>query len=110
MADLNDTVVVFTDQEKEKIVSEFEYYNLRNDQNANNGNEHVPTDPFTEQMLNSTQNSLVKNASTKSVILAPFNSTRTNIDENYHMRQSIQELIIDKKNMKFAAKVKEIDR
>jgi hypothetical protein len=61
-------------------------------------------------MLNSTQNSLVKNASTKSVILAPFNSTRSHIDDNFHMRKSIQDLIIDKKNIKFAAKVKEVDR
>lgn len=61
-------------------------------------------------MLNSTQNSLIKNASTKSVILAPFNSTRSHIDDNFHMRKSIQDLLIDKKNIKFAAKVKEIDR
>jgi len=61
-------------------------------------------------MLNSTQNSLIKNASTKSVILAPFNSTRSNIDENFHMRKSVQELLIDKKNIKFAPKVKEVDR
>lgn len=61
-------------------------------------------------MLNSTQNSLVKNATTKSVILAPFNSTRTHIDDNFHLRESIQELVIDKKHLKFAAKVREVDR
>jgi hypothetical protein len=60
--------------------------------------------------LNSTQNSLVKNVSTKSVILAPFNSTRTHIDENFHLHESIQDLMIDKRVIKFAAKVKEVDR
>jgi hypothetical protein len=60
--------------------------------------------------LNSTQNSLVKNVSTKSVILAPFNSTRTHIDENFHLHDSVQDLMVDKKVFKFAAKVKEVDR
>ena len=70
-----------------------------------------PTDPFAEQMsLNSTQNSMVKNVSTKSVILAPFNSTRTHIDANFHLNESIQEKMIDRRVIKFAAKVKEIDR
>jgi len=53
---------------------------------------------------------MIKNLSTKSVVLAPFNSTRTHIDDNIHLRKSIQDLMIDKKNLKFAAKVKEIDR
>ena len=68
------------------------------------------TDPFTEQMLNSTQNSLVKNVSTKSVILAPFNSTRSHIDEEHHLRKSIVDMLVDRKAIKFAAKAKEIDR
>ena len=82
-------VAVFTDQEKEKTDSDFAYYNMKGD--ANNGEGEVQqTDPFAEQMsLNSTQNSLVKNVSTKSVILAPFNSTRTHIDENFHEHDSI---------------------
>lgn len=36
---------------------------------------------FTEHPLDSTQNSLMRNATTKSVILAPFNSTLTHISE-----------------------------
>ena len=73
--------------------------------------EHLLTDPFADQMsLNSTQNSLVKNVSTKSVILAPFNSTRTHIDENFYLRDSVQDLMVDKKVFKFAPKVKEVDR
>lgn len=77
----------------------------------NNDGDVQQTDPFAEQMsLNSTQNSLVKNVSTKSVILAPFNSTRTHIDEEFHLHDSIQDMMIDKKVIKFAAKVKEVDR
>ena len=84
---MNNVVSVFTDQEKEKTNQEFAYYNMREQQD---GGEVVHTDPFADQMsLNSTQNSLVKNVSTKSVILAPFNSTRTHIDENFHLNESI---------------------
>ena len=46
MNDLTEKVIVFTDAEKEKINSEFAYYNLKND--VQNGNEVLPTDPFTE--------------------------------------------------------------
>ena len=46
MNDLNDKIIVFTDQEKEKINSEFAYYNLKNDNQ--NGNEVMVTDPFAE--------------------------------------------------------------
>ena len=53
---------------------------------------------------------MVKNVSTKSVILAPFNSTRTHIDENFHEHDSIQDMMIDKRVIKFAGKVKEVDR
>lgn len=67
---------------------EFAYYNMKGDQN--DAGEVVQTDPFAEHMsLNSTQNSMVKNVSTKSVILAPFNSTRTHIDEDFHLRDDI---------------------
>ncbi len=42
--------------------------------------------------------------------MAPFNSTRSHIDDNHHLRKSIQELLVEKKHIKFAAKVKEVDR
>jgi hypothetical protein len=67
---------------------DFAYYNMKAD--GEGAGEHLLTDPFAEHMsLNSTQNSLYKNVSTKSVILAPFNSTRTHIDEEFHMRDSV---------------------
>lgn len=61
---------------------------------------------FTEHQLDSTQNSLVRNHTTKSVILAPFNSTLTHISED------MEELPILKKKeiIKFGVKVKDVDR
>jgi len=61
---------------------------------------------FTEHKLDSTQNSLVRNHTTKSVILAPFNSTMT------HESQNSNDPPIIKKNkiIKFGVKVKDIDR
>lgn len=37
-------------------------------------------DLFTEHALDSVNNSLLKNCETKSVILAPFNSTKSNLN------------------------------
>jgi len=73
-------VHVFSDSEKDGIISEFEYYNKRERDIIIDG-EHqvVPTDPFAEQMLVSTQNSELKNVSSRSIILAPFNSTRSQL-------------------------------
>jgi len=51
---------------------------------------------------------MLRNVSTKSVILAPFNSTKSKISEGLH--ESVEDMIISKKHFKFAAKVKEIDR
>ena len=43
--------------------------------------------------------------------MAPFNSTRTHIDEQFYLNESIQEMMIDKRVIKFkGAKVKEVDR
>jgi hypothetical protein len=36
-------------------------------------------DPFMDKMLDSRNNSMLKNAETKSIILAPFNSTKSNL-------------------------------
>lgn len=68
-------VAIFTKEEKAKIDSEFQYYNKRSERTVNPG-EPMITDPFAEQQLSSTQNSELKNITSRSVILAPFNSTR----------------------------------
>jgi len=70
----------------------------------------VPTDPFAEQLLVSTQNSGLKNVSSRSVILAPFNSTLSDeqtIREN-HLRMN--EMLLPRRVIKFAAKLQEVNR
>lgn len=94
---------MFTEQEKEYIKKEFTY----NDTDRYNRNE---TDPFPEHLLDSTQNSMLKNQSSKSVILAPFNSTKSNIAEAGVLSDSVKELIQSKGCLKFAARVRDIDK
>lgn len=50
-----------------------------NDKNDQGGCVTTEEPLFTEHALDSTTNALMKNNTTKSVILAPFNSTRTHI-------------------------------
>jgi len=104
-------VHVFSETEKEGIIAEFEYYNKRERDVIIDG-EHqvVPTDPFAEQMLVSTQNSELKNVSTRSIILAPFNSTRSQLVYNEEERKLMQMMFAPRTAVKFSAKVKEIDR
>ena len=74
---------------------------------------------FTEHNLDTKTNvgSLLKNASTKSIILAPFNSTvsEIGIDEEgkekpFIWPEEVRKLIVPKKVLKFAPKVKDLDR
>ena len=71
---------------------------------------------FTEHGLDTktNQNSLLKNASTKSIILAPFNSTISDFDEGnkecYKWPTEVMQMIIHKRVIKFNPKVKDIDR
>lgn len=108
---------IFTDNEKETIKKELIYANTKRI-NRNFGKEvqqkdfaHMTDNSdifpfFTEHKLDSTQNSLVRNRTTKSVILAPFNSTLT------HMSSDYKDPVVIKKNkiMRFGVKVKDIDR
>lgn len=100
-------VHVFSDYEKVKIVQEFEYYNTKKE-----GEVDKQDDPFLEQMLVTTQNSIIKNNTTKSVILAPFNSTKSHISDNFHMDPDIQDIMIPKEKdvLVFKDKCREINR
>lgn len=44
------------------------------------GNQEYESDAFVDAMLDTNENSILKNAETKSVILAPFNSTKSHIE------------------------------
>ena len=87
--------------------------------NRNETKEHLSTEQlFTEYGLDSTQNGLMKNCSTKSVILAPFNSTLSHLhsekdDEGNSILPELsfdRELLVDKKFIKFAPRVRDINR
>jgi hypothetical protein len=82
-----------------------------NDPRRYNRNENEePVDCFTEHNLESVYNSL-KNITSKSIILAPFNSTQSQILEEGQLRQSVQNLIQDKMMvLNFARRCREIDR
>jgi len=92
--------IIFTDTETEAIMKEYQY--AKKDENIENRT------LFTEQNIDSTINDLTKNNSTKSIVLAPFNSTKSNLSD---IHSSVEELMQEKKQiLKFAAKVRDIDR
>lgn len=71
LADYDESLQLFNDQEREMIKKEYTY----NDPSRYNRNENEePVDCFTEHNIDSVYNTM-KNASEKSIILAPFNST-----------------------------------
>lgn len=67
---------------------------------------------FTDKNLNSTQHAMLKNLSSKSIILAPFNTTKSNFQTLQPiLSESVKELIVDKfMVIKFGMRVKEIDK
>lgn len=116
LEDTPETIDVFTENEKETIKKELIYANTRRI-NRNFGKEvfkdiaHMTDNSdvfpfFTEHQLDSTQNSLVRNRTTKSVILAPFNSTLTHISEDINEPKMFKK----SKIIRFGVKVKDIDR
>lgn len=82
-----------------------------NDPRRYNRNENEePVDCFTEHNLESVYNSL-KNVTSKSIILAPFNSTQSQIMEEGKLRVSVESLVCEKMMvLKFARRCREIDR
>mmetsp|Transcript_31322 Transcript_31322/g.23278 ORF Transcript_31322/g.23278 Transcript_31322/m.23278 type:complete len:88 (-) Transcript_31322:530-793(-) len=62
-------------------------------------------------MLDSTQNSMLKNCTSKSVILAPFNSTKSNLDESgAEEEEEMGEMLKSKGCIRFAAWVRDADK
>jgi hypothetical protein len=58
---------------------------------------------------------MTKNCETRSVILAPFNSTKSNVDANgnvfnFVLSDSVKALIETRKIIKFGPRVREIDK
>jgi serine/threonine protein kinase len=102
-------VNLFTEEEKKKMDNEFTYSERanRNKQPQEGSNPTNESDWFTEQNIDCTQNDLTRNNTSKSVILAPFNSTRSHQSD---LHDSLKDLIVEKKVIKLAAKVRDVDR
>jgi len=105
-SDLDMTLELFNEADKEKIKKQYTYNDPR--RYNRNENEEAPEDCFTEHFLDTAQNSL-ENKNSKSIILAPFNSTNSQIEEG--LRQSVQDLLVDKMSaLKLHRRVREVDR
>ena len=90
-------VKLLNEHEKELIEDEFFKAKERKDTEDDG--------QFTEHHLDTSINELTRNETSKSVILAPFNSTQT---EKYEEIE--QSNVLPKSVMKFMAKVREVDR
>ncbi|CAI2362159.1 unnamed protein product [Moneuplotes crassus] len=103
---------IFNGEEMEEIDNEFNISKAKNIYNLyrmNTFNTEMHEMPFTEGNIDSTQNALIKNITTKSVVLAPFNSTLTELGLIEFAKLS-DLTIPKKKTIKFKGRVKELDR
>ena len=109
MVDAKDSVELFTQAEKNYIKSEYTYNDSkRYNRNTITGNQEYESDAFVDAMLDTNENSILKNAETKSVILAPFNSTKSNIETGEEFLEQVKDLLEDRRCIKFAPRVREI--
>lgn len=117
LQDAPESFDIFTENEKETIKKELTYANTKRINrnfgkdaltkelgHFSDGSDQFPF--FTEHRLDSTQNSLVRNRTTKSVILAPFNSTLTHISSG----RDEPPMFKKKEIIRFGVKVKDVDR
>jgi hypothetical protein len=72
------------------------------------GNQEYESDAFVDAMLDTNENSILKNAETKSVILAPFNSTKSHIETSKEFLEQVRDLLEDRRVVKFAPRVREV--
>lgn len=105
LKDYDHNLQLFNDQEREMIKKEYTY----NDPSRYNRNENEePIDCFTEHNIDSVYNTL-KNASEKSIILAPFNSTQS---EDFDMfKKRIKPMMFEKNLvLRLSRLCREVDR
>jgi serine/threonine protein kinase len=103
---------IFSSEELEEIDNDFNISKAKNIYNLykmNTFNTEMHEIPFTEGNIDSTQNALIKNITTKSVVLAPFNSTLSDI-QFVMFNDIVSQTIPKKKVIKFKGRVKELDR
>ena len=98
--DIDKSLPIFNDQEMSQIQKEFTYNEARRIQRKDD--ELEAADCFTELAIDTTQKSDLKNVSSKSIILAPFNSTKSHVSD---LHSSIENNMFMKNLViKFAAK------
>ena len=107
-ADYNPNVTLFTEEEKENINKEFAHNKRlnRNILQEGKSNNTVDSDWFVEQNIDLSQSELTRNITSKSIILAPFNTTKSN-ESGLNIGD---ELVHDRKKIRLGSKVKDIDR
>lgn len=104
--DINKEITIFSEQEKAQIRKEFTYNEARRIQREDD--ELEAADCFTELEIDTDLNQDLKNVSSKSIILAPFTSTKSHVSS---LHSSVKALMEDKnKVLRFAAKCRENDR
>lgn len=86
MRDAKDTVELFTSAEQNYIKNEYTYAN------TDRYNRNEP-DNFMDGALDTERNTELKNADTKSIILAPFNSTKSHIESHQSFLSEIKEML-----------------
>jgi serine/threonine protein kinase len=101
---------IFNPEEKEVIRSEFTYNDpSRYIRNEKINKDKEPWDCFTELNLDS-MNCTLRNASTKSLILAPFNSSMSDVEEFFKESFKMAPMEPKKEMIKFAARCRDQDR
>lgn len=104
LQNIKEDLNIFTETEIEIIKTEFTY----NDTRRLNRNMKNESTVFTEHALDSTNKSNIVNQTTKSVILAPFNSTKTHLSD---LHDSVKEIMFQKGQvLKLDARVRDVDR
>ena len=79
-------------------------------ENLNTQGSAYESDAFIDAALETIYNSELKNAETKSVILAPFNSTKSHIETDLEFFEQVKEMIQEKRCIKFAPRVRDLDK
>lgn len=105
---------VYSQKERDQIYKEF----LRKDplsKRIEDEDKYHDTDPYITEYPLDTKNSeancdLLRNNSTKSVILAPFNSTFSDKDSPFEWPKEVQEMIVPRRCLKFAPRCKDLNR
>ncbi len=101
-------VILFTEEEKAAIRAEFSRTQPRPRNEGLAGNSTtVESEWFTEHDLEASNNELTRNVSSKSNILAPFNTTFSHPSEEGSVEE---DLVMPRRVVKLATKVRDIDR